>query len=483
MRSFRVQLAIRFAVAMTLAVILISAASLWALRALIDRELNAAILNVASIQAASLVDSPDGAMHFHEWELTPDEAASVRDLVQYAQVWSEEGASLLRSQFMLTDLPLDRQALREASEGELLWREQTFEGRPVRSVYYPLGRFGPPHDRHVLQVAAPLTPRDDMITRLAVFFATLTGVTLVGSAAGGWWLAGRAVRPVHEVIDQAEDIGGGSLGHRIQAWSDTREYHRLVEVLNTMLDRIQRAFDTQTRFTADASHELRSPLTALRGEIEIALRRERSAGEYREVLGSNLEEILRLSRITEDLLTLARADTGALTPRWEAVDAESFAARLTERFRRAADEAGVALDVAVERSGTLLIDPGLVGQIVWNLVGNAIKFTPRGGRVDVELKRAGDALHIVVEDTGPGLGPDPARVFDRFYRADSARTPGGETPGTGLGLAIVHSIVESLGGSVEAENRRRGGARFRVVVPLGGGEDQRTPTQSDDRIP
>lgn len=452
---------------MTVAVVLISAASLWTLRVILDRELNAAILNVASIQAASLVDSPDGAMHFHEWELTPDEAISVRDLIQYAQVWSEGGLSLLRSRFMTADLPLDRPALRQATEGELIWREQNFEGRPVRSVYYPLGRFGPPHDRHVLQVAAPLAPRDEMVGRLVVFFAALAGVVLLGSAAGGWWLAGRAVRPVHEVIDQAEEIGAGSLDHRIQAWSDTREYHRLVEVLNTMLDRIQHAFDTQTRFTADASHELRSPLTALRGEIEIALRKDRSAEEYRDVLESNQEEILRLSRITEDLLTLARADAGALDPRWETLDAHEFATRLAERFRHAAEQSGVTLQVEVERGGALLIDPGLVGQIVWNLVDNAVKFTPSGGRVAVRLTRTSDELHIAVTDTGPGLGPAPNRLFDRFFRADAARTPGGDTPGTGLGLAIVHSIVQGLGGSVEATNRPEGGARFQVVVPLG----------------
>lgn len=467
MRSFRVQLAVRFTAAMTVAVVLISAASLWTLRVTLDQELNAAILNVASIQAASLVDSPDGAMHFHEWQLTPEEAVSVRDLIQYAQVWSEGGRSLLRSQFMTADLPLDGAALRQASEGDLVWREQVFGGRAVRSVYYPLGRFGPPHDRHVLQVAAPLAPRDEMVVRLAVFFAALAGVVLVGSAAGGWWLAGRAVRPVHDVIDQAEEVGAGSLDRRIQAWSDTREYHRLVEVLNTMLTRIQHAFDTQTRFTADASHELRSPLTALRGEIEIALRKQRSSSEYREVLESNLEEILRLSRITEDLLTLARADAGALSPRWETVEPDAFAARVTDRFRRAAEESGVELEVETAETGPLIIDPGLVGQIVWNLVDNGLKFTPRGGRVDVHLNRTSDGLHIVVEDTGPGLGDDPERLFDRFYRADAARTPGGDTPGTGLGLAIVHAIVEGLGGSLEASNRREGGARFDVVVPFG----------------
>lgn len=479
MRSFRAQLAVRFAAVMTVAVILISAASLWTLRVLIDRELNAAILNVASIQAASLVDSPDGAMHFHEWQLTPEEAASVRELVQYAQVWSEGGQSLLRSQFMVDDLPLDRDALRDASAGELLWREQTFEGLPVRSVYYPLGRFGAPHDRHVLQVAAPLAPRDDMIRRLAAFFGALAGAVLLGSAAGGWWLAGRAVRPVHEIIDQAEEIGAGSLDRRIQAWSDTGEYRRLVEVLNTMLTRIQRTFETQTRFTADASHELRSPLTALRGEIEIALRKDRSPQEYRDVLHSNLEEILRLSRITENLLMLARADATALKPRLQPIESHTLAARLAGRFRRRARESGVQLSIKASDGATLVVDAGLIEQIVSNLVENGLKFTPPGGQVAVRLEPGDVSLGIVVEDTGPGLGNNPDLLFGRFYRADTVRTPGGTTPGTGLGLAIVHSLVHGLGGSVKASNRPAGGARFVVMVPFE--EHGSGPTAPSDR--
>lgn len=467
MRSFRAQLAVRFAAVMTVAVILISAASLWTLRVLIDRELNAAILNVASIQAASLVDSPDGAMHFHEWQLTPEEAASVRELVQYAQVWSEGGQSLLRSQFMVDDLPLDRDALRDASAGELLWREQTFEGLPVRSVYYPLGRFGAPHDRHVLQVAAPLAPRDDMIRRLAAFFGALAGAVLLGSAAGGWWLAGRAVRPVHEIIDQAEEIGAGSLDRRIQAWSDTGEYRRLVEVLNTMLTRIQRTFETQTRFTADASHELRSPLTALRGEIEIALRKDRSPQEYRDVLHSNLEEILRLTRITEDLLTLARTDAGVLGPHGEgAVSGATFADRLADRFRRPSQNAGVRLTISSTFDDTLPVDAGMLDQVVGNLIDNGLKFTPAGGSVDVRIDRDASHLRIAVSDTGPGIGEPADRLFDRFYRADAVRTPGGATPGTGLGLAIVHSIVEHLSGTVTAENGPHGGANFNVTIPI-----------------
>ncbi len=468
MKSFRAQLAVRFSLAMTTAVVLISVASAWTLAAILDRDLNASILNVASIQAASLVDGADGEMHFHEWQLTPDEVDSVRDLVQYAQVWSEEGRSLLRSQYMTADLPLDRAALVEATAGEIVWREQSFEGRPVRSVYYPLGRFGPPHDRHVLQVSAPLAPRDEMVARLTAFLTALAGVVLVGSAAGGWWLAGRAVRPVHEVIDQAEEIGATSLDRRIHSYSDTREYHRLVEVLNTMLGRIQRAFVSQTQFTADASHELRSPLTVLRGEIEIALRKERTPTEYRSVLESNLEEILRLSRITEDLLTMARSDAGALQGRSRLVDPRDLLDRIVDRFQPAAAERGVTLSAGVHGDRPVQIDPGLVGQVIWNLADNAVRFTRPGGSVEIALEVEDDRLTLTVSDTGPGLGDDPGRVFDRFYRADTARTPGEHTSGTGLGLAISRAIVDGFGGSITAENRPEGGARFVALIPTDG---------------
>jgi two-component system OmpR family sensor kinase len=290
---------------MGLGLVGISAVTLLTLRASLDRDLDASILNVASIQAASLTDAPDGQMHFHEWDLTPDEAASLRDLIRYAQVWQADGVSLLRSQYMTSDLPLDQEHLSRASDGELIWVELDWEGLSIRSLYYPLERLGEAHQWHVLQVAAPLASRNQLLGRVAGFLGLLVALLSMGTFVGAWWLAERAVRPVHEVIGQAEEIGAGSLDRRIQAYANTHEYRRLVEVLNTMLSRIQRAFEAQRRFTADASHELRSPLTAMRGELEIALRREREPSEYREALESTLEEVVRLSRITEDLLTLA----------------------------------------------------------------------------------------------------------------------------------------------------------------------------------
>lgn len=452
---------------MALTVLLISVACVLGLGVLMDRELDASILNLASIQAASVTDSPDGAMHFHEWTLTPDEAVEVRELVRYAQVWNESGQSLLRSQFMTTDLPLDREALTGVANGELVWREQEFEGVAIRSLYFPLARFGSAHDRHVLQISAPLTARRDMTRRLTLFFLVLGSAVVVAFAGSSWWLAGRVIRPVHEVMDQAESIGAGSLERRIHTYADTREYHRMVQVLNTMLGRIQRAFEAQTQFVADASHELRSPLTVLRGEIEVALRKDRSPEAYREVLASNLEEVLRLSRITEDLLLLARADARALPRSSADADLEEVLSRTVRQLGGAAR--AKSLTVQVEASGDLHVpvDGGLLGQVVWNLLDNAIKFTPNGGTIVVTSHSDSDRMVLAVRDTGPGLGDAPDRLFDRFYRLDEVRTPGEASSGSGLGLSIVRAIVQGLGGTVTASNRSDAlGAELLVELPL-----------------
>ena len=479
-RSFRVQLALRFTLTMTLAVAAISAVSFLTLRWVLDRELDASILNVASIQAASVAGSPSGEMEFHEWQLTPDEARSVRDLIRFAQVWrADDGRSLLRSRFMTRDLPLDTAALRAAAEGELVWSEDRFQGSEVRSVYYPLERFGQAHERHVLQVAAPLAARNEMLWTVGGFLGGLTLLVLGGSLIGSWWLAGRAVRPVHEIIDQAEAIEAGSLQRGITAYSDTEEYERLVQVLDSMVERIRAAFEAQKRFTADASHELRSPLTAMRGELELALRRERSREEYREVLESTLEEVLRLSRITENLLTLARSDAGAIHPRRRETEVDRLIRDTLRRLGAKAEEKGVEWSVEVPDGLVADVDADLVRQLLWNLVDNAVKHTPAGSRVEISAERTGEELRLEVTDDGPGLGPSPNEVFRRFHRSDQVRTPQSSDHGTGLGLSIVQAVAEAHGGDVTAENRDPVGARFRVQIPLP--RSRAHPTEAEGR--
>ena len=465
MKSFRVRLAARATLMMAGTLAALAVLTYASVRETLDSQIDASLLNVASIQAASVTDAPAGAMRFHEWDLTPEEASQVRELVRFAQIWTRSGRSMLRTRYITNDLPLDTAALQQASDGDLAWAEQRFQGFRVRSLYYPLARFGPEHDRHVLQVAAPLDARDRMLARLRLLLIGLMTLVTALTYAGSAWLARRAINPVNEIIAQAKEIGGGTISRRISAYANSDEYRGLVEVLNTMLDRLEDAFEAQRRFTADASHELRSPLTALRGELELARRRKRDTAEYERTIDSALEEVERLSRITEDLLTLARSDSGVLILRSETVELSAAAEEVISRLQSMAVQKNVAIRAEFDDNGIVHGDPDLLKRLVWNLVGNAVKFTPTGGQVVVRIDRVDRGARLQVADTGPGIPPEAVdHIFERFYQVNEARTGGDSPAGTGLGLAIARAIADLHGASVVATNRDVG-ALFTVRFP------------------
>jgi two-component system OmpR family sensor kinase len=463
-RSLRFELASRYAAAVALGIALVAAIGYFALRGALDRQIDASLLSVASIQASSVTDDSTGAMRFHEWDMTAEEAISLGDLNRYAQIWSESRESLQRSRYLTRDLPVDAAALGKAAIGEITWSEDRLDEQHVRSVFYPLGRLGASHERHILQVAAPLSARDRTMRTAGLFLLGIVVLVSLGSFVGSWWLAGKTVRPVNEIIAQAERIGGSRPGERIGAYAETREFASLVQVLNGMLSRIGEAFETQRRFTADASHELRSPLTALRGELELALRRERSPEEYRRVIGSSLEEAVRLSDLTEDLLTLARSDAGVMAPRLEDVDLAGRLRFAVDRLQAQIDEKELRVSVHAPADATGLYDAKLIDQLVWNLLDNAVKFSDPGGVIEASLVTSGPDFVLTVVDAGPGIPEDSIHhIFDRFSSADDAHA----AAGTGLGLSIVRAIAEAHGGTVTATNHDTGGASFRVCLPRG----------------
>jgi two-component system OmpR family sensor kinase len=475
--SFRFLLAVRVTLALSGAVTAVALLSYFALRQALDRELEASMMAVASIQAATVTADPSGEMRFHEWELTPEEASSVRDLIRYLQIWNTDGESLLRTSHISEDLPLDTVALAKAGQGELAWTNGTFEGMPIRALYYPLERMGELHIQHVLQVAAPLEARNRMLRRAALLIFSIVVTAAAAAFPGGWWLAGRAVEPVDTIVDQAEAITAGSPRRTIDAYADTWEYKRLVQVLNRMLARLQASVDAQRRFTADASHELRTPLTVLRGELEVALRRPRTPEEYARVLRISLEEAERLSRLAEDLMTLTRSEAGGQRLQLAEGDLAERARHAVSRLSGQAQGKEIEIVGPVSEMVRAEFDPDLMDRVLGNLLSNAIKFTPVGGRVEVRVQEEGDRVALQVTDTGPGIPPDQLdRVFDRFFRIDEARTSGGETSGTGLGLAIVKAIVDLHGGEVVASNDTGGGAVFRVTLPA----SQSGPAQHEE---
>jgi signal transduction histidine kinase len=298
-----------------------------------------------------------------------------------------------------------------------------------------------------------------MLAHLRLFLTALTIFVGFATLGGGWWLAGRAVRPVLEITDEAEAIGAGTLQRRIRASADLTEYDRLVAVLNTMLDRLETAFDVQRRFIGDASHELRSPLTALRGELELARMRERSPQEYQRVIDSALEEVDRLTRVTEDLLTLARADAGVMRARKVDGDVAALARTVADRMRPRATAHGVriVIDNSDANGAHTAFDPDQIDRALWNLLDNAVRHSPQDGVVTLGVSADARGACIAVSDQGPGVPQDILdRVFDPFFTTKER--------GSGLGLAIVHRSVAAHGGHVVVDSSSFG-ARFTVILP------------------
>jgi signal transduction histidine kinase len=291
----------------------------------------------------------------------------------------------------------------------------------------------------------------------------------------------------------ARRIGAERLAERLEGAEADDELGRLAHTLNEMLARLEAGFAQVRRFSADASHELRTPLTILKGEIEVALRSAREPAEYERVLASALEEVERMARMVDDLLMLSRADAGAL--RWDRGLVELD--RLVEDVAKQGEALGRgrAIQVAIQSLEPLIVngDEQRLRQLLLNLVDNAVKYTPQGGRVTLSLRRAGGAsgypvtpqpeaspdspiarfpdrptpewAEIAVRDTGVGIPAESLpRIFERFYRVDDARSR--DAGGTGLGLCIARTIAEAHGGGIEVESVPGAGSTFTVRLPL-----------------
>lgn len=288
------------------------------------------------------------------------------------------------------------------------------------------------------------------------------GVAL--AAAGGAIIARTALRPVDEMAMAARRITAEDLDQRIALRGTDDELDRLADTLNGMLTRLAAAFTEMRRFSADAAHELRTPLTALKGGIEVSLRSARSAPEYRGVLVSSLEEVERLIRLAEDLLLLSRSVAGPETPR-ELVDLEPLLLEVLDIATRLAQGRGVGVRLNEVGPATVKGDALALHRAILNLLENAIKYTPAGGKVELSLTTSDRSAVVTVADTGIGISAgDAERVFEPFVRLDAARAR--EVDGSGLGLAITRAIVVAHGGAISLESTAGAGSRFTVRLPL-----------------
>ena len=322
---------------------------------------------------------------------------------------------------------------------------------------------------YTIAAAVPEGARRDALWTLIVILASGIPLAAALAIAGGYFLAGRALAPVGAMADKARQITADSLGERLPVLNPQDEFGRLATAFNDTLSRLRDSFDRLRRFTADASHELRTPLTAMRSVGEVALQSELDAGRYREVIGSMLEEVHRLTHLVDSLLLLTRADSGAANPAREVVELGGLAGSVADNLRVLAEEKQQSLSVDAGARVEALCDPAILRLSLMNLLDNAIKYTPAGGAIHVRAKStASGHSAIEVEDSGPGIAPaHRERIFERFYRADN--DGGGERAGAGLGLAIARWAVAANGGRIELESEESRGSLFRIVLPARSG--------------
>jgi heavy metal sensor kinase len=326
----------------------------------------------------------------------------------------------------------------------------------------------------VLVVAETLERVEDEVRRVLVLLLFAGPVALAATAVAGYWLARKALRPVDRMTSNARAIGIERLHERIAVPRSGDEIGQLAVTLNAMLDRLERGVKDKRRLIADASHELRTPLAVMRAELDVSLRGDDLSVEARDVLESVREEVDRMSRTVDNLLTLAQVDEGRLELLTTRVDlGEAIDAAARPLLPLAADK-GVDLDV----DGAGLegrADPQRLHQALTNLIENAIKFTPAGGEVRVAAWHDGEEVGVTVADDGPGI-PVEARehLFDRFYRVDDAR--GRDVGGSGLGLAIVREVATAHGGRVWVDSDEGGGSRFSLALPY---QSAPAPAQSE----
>jgi len=342
-------------------------------------------------------------------------------------------------------------------------------GVPLRVLTLPVRAGG---ETYIVQLAYPLDDFYEALDRFRRVLFLSSPLLLLLASAGGYWLSRRAFAPVDQIMREARSIGAQNLSSRLLVPHTGDELQRLSETLNGMLARLEQAFRRITQFTADASHELRTPVALMRTRAEIVLRRPRSEEEYRETLRQILEDLQRTSSLIENLMLLARADSGTEALQRTRINmVESVGAACLEGRTLAETKQISFLEELPESPVWIEGDSNSLRRLFLILLDNAVKYTPPQGRITVSLRSSDGCAVTEVRDTGIGIAAeDLPHIFERFFRADRARSR--ETGGAGLGLSIGQWIAQAHGGTIRAFSKPGEGSVFQVQIPLAGEEEK-----------
>ncbi len=470
MLSFRTRLALAHLVAIVVVLAGAAAGAYWGLSRAVHGQLDAALLAVAETELGMLNSGGTTPVTVHEITTgsSPKSSFSFVRLDRLVQIVGSDGRVLARSANLgEAQLPVPPVLLARVAAGETVFETLLgFGEEPTRMVSLPVpanpARPGPVL---AIQVAGSLDDVNHVLESASVLFVALGLALLLALVAAGASLTRRVFEAIADVVQQAHRIGEANLSQRLPHPGTRDEIGGLVDTLNDMLGRIERAFEAQRRFTADASHELRSPLSRLRTELELSLRRPREAEAYVATLRSCLEEVERLTLLVEELLVLARLDAGQERGPAGTVALQQLADEALRRLEPMARERDVRIAIEPSPPLTAAVARGPASLVLANLIDNAVKFSPPGGQVRLGWTQEGMQAVLSVSDRGPGLAAaELPHLFERFYRGAAAHA--GSAPGVGLGLALSQAIAQAHGGGIEAGNLAGGGACFRLRLPL-----------------
>ncbi|HEX4948890.1 MAG TPA: heavy metal sensor histidine kinase [Blastocatellia bacterium] len=430
------------------------------------------LVTIIDDSLAATAQSIERRMHAEEVseeQPLPEQSEQMLVAPQIVQIISEDGT--------ITDEPISDKKMRSLPVEIAVLRDIKDDQVHFATVKLPSGeqvrialRRTRDHENQTffIRVGQSLSPLQKARRQMLTLLAIAGPVALLLGSYGGLLLANQALYPVDRLTRAAEEIEAGDLSKRVQVPPQMDELGRLAVTFNRMIARLQAAFERQRQFTADASHELRTPLAVMRGDIEIALRRERTPEEYRSVLTSNLEEIIRLSRLVEDMLMLARADAAQTALQREPMNLDELCAQVVDYITPLAEEKEQQLIYEPPATRPLQInaDAQRIKQLLLNLLDNALKYTPTHGTITLTLSAEEHEAVLRITDTGRGIPEeDLPHIFDRFFR-HSRSTSDKTVQGFGLGLSIVRWIVHSHGGKIAAESTLGKGTKFTVRLPL-----------------
>ncbi len=472
MSSFRSRIRWSSISLITLLLLIFCVALYTTLSLLLHRHIDAQLLSTVHTQAdrvkeetgdleeflseASRHETDDDDHHEHEeYEL--------RETIRDSVVLNRKGIVQWKGEGVESVVAIDPFVKNQVLQGKTLYETlHPSSGSSFRRISYPIPVEG--KVQYILQAQTSLELIHDTLRWLIITLGVVS-IGMLGCAwAGSHWMAGKVLSPIDTLSQTATTVSAQSLDTRLLLDAPYDEFQQLSQSFNSMLERLQRVFESQRRFVGDAAHELKTPLTAMKGNVEVALQRDRSPADYQEVLTSCLGQIEHLSRLVKSLLTLTQFAGEHPPISRKPVLLKPLIEEIVSELAVLVQEKECVFNEHLQDVPLIHGDAGQLKQLLINLLDNAIRHTPRGGSVTVTLQPSGNKVCLTVEDTGSGIEPEHLpHVFDRFYRADRARDR--ESGGTGLGLAIAREIVLAHDGTIQVQSQVGKGSMFIVQLP------------------